>query len=100
LNDATDIVAENLAQDFVDLRRLSFASQSFTKFAFYHRESAFDVAATVIIFHKLCSVEMEKVKHIFPNKLETIEFDFENESADELDTVQACWLAFLIFKMF
>jgi hypothetical protein len=100
LNHATEVVTKNFAENLIDLRGLSFASQSFTELAFYHRKSAFDIAATVIILHKLCSVEMEKVKHIFPNRLETIKFDFENESADELDTVQACWLAFLIFKMF
>jgi hypothetical protein len=93
-------VTENLAENLIDLSRLSFASQSFTEFAFYHRKRAFDVAGAMIILHKFCSIKVKEIEHIFPNRLKTIKFDFENESADELDTVQACWLAFLIFKMF
>jgi hypothetical protein len=69
MNDATEVVTENFAKNLIDLRRLCFASQSFSELAFYHRKRAFDVAAAVIILHKLFPIEMEKVEHIFPNRL-------------------------------
>jgi hypothetical protein len=43
LNQAADVVAENLAQCFVYLRRLALASQRVAKLRFNHVKSGFDV---------------------------------------------------------
>jgi len=35
MNQATEIVTEDFTEDFVDLRRLMFAAETFTKLALY-----------------------------------------------------------------
>jgi hypothetical protein len=42
-NDATKVMTENFAKQFVNLRFLGFAFQTFAKLSFYHRKSCFDV---------------------------------------------------------
>jgi len=45
-------MAQNLAQNFIHLRGLTLAPQTFTELGFNHRERRFNIAALVIVHHK------------------------------------------------
>ena len=52
LNEATDIVTENLTKSLIDLRGFGLAPQRVAKLRLDHAERRFDVAALVIAFHE------------------------------------------------
>lgn len=49
LNNTTEVMAQDLAQHFVDLRRVRLAAESFTEFCLNHGEHRLDVAAPVVV---------------------------------------------------
>jgi hypothetical protein len=66
LNKATDVVAENLAQRFVYLRRLALAPQTVAELRLYHAKGRLDVRALVVVLHELFRVVRVEVKHGLP----------------------------------
>ena len=53
LNEATNIMTQNLAQDFVPLRHVALASQAFAKLGLNHTERRFDIRKLVVVFHEV-----------------------------------------------
>src|ERR1041384_7505091 len=61
LNQDHDVMAQHLAECFIDLRRLGFASEAIAKLCLDHHERGFDVAAFVVVLHEpLLVVAIEK----------------------------------------
>jgi hypothetical protein len=61
-----DVMAENLAQGFVDLRSTGLASHLVSELGFNHVECGFDVRALVITRHELLLVVRKVVEHLTP----------------------------------
>jgi hypothetical protein len=59
-------MAQDLAQHFVDLRRVRLAAETFTELRLNHGEHRLDVAALVIVRLKLRLVELVEVIHALP----------------------------------
>ena len=67
LNDAADVMTENLAESFVDLGGLRLTSERVAKFRFDHCERRFDIAAFVIVLHEPFLIVAIEVIHAFPH---------------------------------
>lgn len=67
-NDATDVMTENFAQDFVSHRRVGLAPNVVAEFGLNHHHGRFNVAALVIVREKLLSVEREVMEHLLPRR--------------------------------
>ena len=59
-------MAQNLAQDFIDLRRLRLASQPLAELRLNHAEHRLDVRAFVVVLFELRLVELIEVIHALP----------------------------------
>ena len=66
LNQAADIVAEDLAEHFVRHRHIGLAADVIAKLRLDHAEGAFDVGPLVIVPQELLAVEGEVVEHLLP----------------------------------
>jgi hypothetical protein len=61
------VMTENFAECFIDHRNIGLTSQTVAKFTFHHGERGFNIAPLVIMGHKVLSLELEIVKHLFPS---------------------------------
>ena len=61
-----DVMTENLAQGFVNHRRVAPASQGVPELPLNHREGRLDVRAPMVVSHKLFLPCGELVKHLVP----------------------------------
>jgi len=68
LNQTADVMAEHLAECFVNLCRLCPATQSVAELRLYHAERGFNVAALVIILHEPLLIVREVVIHLLPQR--------------------------------
>lgn len=59
-------MAQNLNQNFVNLRRLRLAPQAFPELALDHAERRFNVTPLVIVRHERVLIEHEEVIHLCP----------------------------------
>lgn len=66
LNEAAQIMAQDFAQNFVNLRRAPLASEAFAELRLDHAERRLDVAALVVVLLKDRLVELVQVIHTLP----------------------------------
>jgi len=59
-------MAQNLAQNFIDLRGFRLAPKPLPELGFNHAESGFDVAVPVVALHKPLLVVAEEMIHALP----------------------------------
>ena len=76
LNQATEVMTENLAEGFVDLRRFGFASQRIAKLCLDHAECRFDVASLVVLLKKPPLIKFVVVVHLSPEIAFPLPFRF------------------------
>ena len=61
-----DIVAENLAEQFVDLRRVALAPQVIPELSLNHGEGGFGVATLVVVRQEVVAVQVVIVVYLLP----------------------------------
>jgi hypothetical protein len=66
LNQAADVMTENLTKGFVDLSGRGLTAKRVTELRFDHVEGGFDVAALVVLLHEPTLVELIVVIHLTP----------------------------------
>jgi|SRR5882724_5581301 len=64
LDEAADIVAEDLAEYFIRHGHVGLAADMITEFRLDHTEGAFDVRPLMIVPQEFLTVEREVVKHL------------------------------------
>ena len=64
LDQHADVVAENLAQHFVDHREVAFRAHVMTELAFDRGEGRFDVAPLVVVGQVFIGLELEVVERL------------------------------------
>ena len=68
LNEAANIVTQNLTESLIDLCGFGLASQVIPELRFNHAERGFNIRTLVIVLHELLCVVAVIVKHSFPNR--------------------------------
>src|ERR1700761_3665990 len=66
LNENTEIVADDLAENLVHLSDWRLGSNGRAKLRLNHREGALDVRTLVIALQELAPIELVKVEHLAP----------------------------------
>src|SRR5262249_12532043 len=66
LDDAADVVTEELAQDLVDHRRVRLAADVVAELGLDHRERRFHVRTLVVMGKERLALELEEVEHLLP----------------------------------
>ena len=74
LNQDTDIMAQNLTQDLIDLGNRRLGTDKAAELGLDHRKSSFHVAALVIMGKKGRAVEVVEVPHPLPEAIEFMGF--------------------------
>lgn len=67
LDKATDIMAQHFAQRFVHLRLIRLAAETFTKLALNHREGGLNIRAFMIVLHKRILIVVILAREAFPS---------------------------------
>jgi hypothetical protein len=65
-NEAGDIMAQDLTQNFVRLRHIRLAAKSLAELSFDHREARFNVRPLVVVTHEQLAVVLKEVIHLPP----------------------------------
>lgn len=65
LNETAEVVSQDFAHRFIDLRRARLASETVAKLRLDHVEGGFDVGSFVIALHEAFLIERVEVKHSF-----------------------------------
>jgi len=66
VNQDNEIMAEHLAQRFVDHRHVRLTAKPVSKLALYHGERRFNIAPLVVVLQELRPLELEVVIHLLP----------------------------------
>ena len=66
LNEHADVVADDLAQDFVDHRDRSLAVHGIAELGLDHGEVGLDIAALVILRKEVLAPQLEVQEHLLP----------------------------------
>lgn len=69
LNKDTNIMAENLTKNLVNLSDRGFSPYRTPEFCFYHREGGFHIRPLVIMGQELFPIEVVKVPHSLPQSV-------------------------------
>ena len=64
LNQAAEVMRENLAERFVRHRRVSFRPAAIAEFSLDHRKASLDVRPTMIMLHELITAVLEVMDHL------------------------------------
>lgn len=69
LNQTAQVMAENFAECFVDLRGFGFTSQAVTEFGLNHAEGGFNITALVVLLKKPRLIVRVVVVHPTPKRV-------------------------------
>jgi hypothetical protein len=85
LDQAADVVTDDLAQNLVHHRHICLAADVVAELGLYHREHGLDIAALVVVAKKFLAAVLEVVEHLFPQTaavsgMDTLEGDIGNRA--------------------
>ena len=66
MNEAANVVADDLAQNLIDHRHVGSAADVIAELGLYHREHGLDVAALVVVSKEIVAAVLEVVEHLRP----------------------------------
>ena len=67
LDQATNVVADDFAENFIDHRHIGLAANVIAELRFDHREHGLDVAPLVVVAQKILAAILEIVEHLGPH---------------------------------